>query len=279
MIQKDFDLEYGRRLIDPSEKTFFIILVISFLITYGIVLYLANIDYENLRNIVNSDIADRYITYLINSDIAPAIVEREDDSYLVELSDAIGAVKVTTKPILPFDGPAIIIDIEAIGELTTPAIVKQDDEITGFYRSAKDDAFRELPTWLNEQVEVFEYSIARKAEITIKKPKYLLEKKESFGYRDQEKTLNVIYAKSDGIELCYNKQSRRTWVKEGFVKVEFQISPKGFVLPNTIKIIESTILNRSVEQCIIKNIRRWREFEKLDSSQGAAKVTHKFIFR
>ena len=66
--------------------------------------------------------------------------------------------------------------------------------------------------------------------------------------------------------------------KSGYVKVEFNITNDGFILPESIKIIDSTLRNKSVEQCIKKNIRRLRGFVKLDKSRGIARVTHKFVF-
>jgi len=67
-------------------------------------------------------------------------------------------------------------------------------------------------------------------------------------------------------------------VKGGYVKVEFKITSDGFILPQSIRIIKSTLRNKKVEQCIKKNIRRLRGFEKLDQSKGIARVTHKFVF-
>lgn len=281
--QREFDLEFGIRIFHFSDNRFLIFLAASLIITFGMVLYLANIDYENLRSIVNSDIEERYITYLINSEIVPAAAVPEDDPFLDVAPDIFSLITESAANVIeaPLISPPIELNLDEIGVLTGPADAESEEKgiEDRFYRSSDKDVVRAVPGWVDDQMNVFEYSIARTAEISIKKPVYALEKKEEFGYRDQEEIMNVLYSKSAFIESCYQRQSRRTYIKEGFVKVEFHISPKGFVLPHTIKVIESTIMNRSLEQCIIKNIRRLREFEKLDSKYGIAKVTHKFVFR
>jgi hypothetical protein len=127
----------------------------------------------------------------------------------------------------------------------------------------------------------YQYKIYRTANLYLDIPEYLVEEqqeKEVRGYRDQDEILRVIYSKSNIIESCYQKALRSNTVNSGYVKVEFKISPDGHVLPGSINIINSTIRNRLVEECIKKNIRRWRDFEKLNENMGIAHVVHKFVF-
>ena len=127
----------------------------------------------------------------------------------------------------------------------------------------------------------YEYKIYRTANLYLDMPEYLVEdgkEQEIYGYRDQDEILKVIYSKSDIIESCYQKALRSNTVNSGYVKVEFKIAPDGYVLPGSINILNSTIRNRLVEECIKKNIRRWRDFEKLDDNRGIAHVVHNFVF-
>ncbi len=98
------------------------------------------------------------------------------------------------------------------------------------------------------------------------------------GYRNPEEIERVISNYQPMIEQCFRKVSRDNSNLKGFVKVSFSISPEGFVIPETIRIISSTIRSKQFEKCLKEYIRRWRSFEKLDESMGIAQVVQKFIF-
>jgi len=98
------------------------------------------------------------------------------------------------------------------------------------------------------------------------------------GYRNPEEIERVVSEHQPMIEHCFRKAAELNPGLKGFVKVAFSISPNGFVLPESIRIISSSLRSKKFERCIKEYIRRWKSFEKLDESMGIARVVQKFIF-
>ncbi|MGD9899471.1 MAG: AgmX/PglI C-terminal domain-containing protein [Calditrichaceae bacterium] len=125
----------------------------------------------------------------------------------------------------------------------------------------------------------FNYKLERRGAAYIEFTDELLRQPdEPNGYRDPEEINRVIYDYRPMIEYCFRKGSRLNTGMKGYIKVQFRISYKGHVLPESIKIIGSTIHDRNVEQCIKNYISRWRNFKRLDETMGIAKVVQKFVF-
>jgi hypothetical protein len=80
------------------------------------------------------------------------------------------------------------------------------------------------------------------------------------------------------VEFCFQKARRINANIRGYVKFEFRISYEGYVVPESIRIVDSTIRDPQIEACIKKRIRRWRDFEKLDEKMGIARIVQKFAF-
>jgi TonB family protein len=126
---------------------------------------------------------------------------------------------------------------------------------------------------------LYNYVIQRQGDFSIKPTEELLRNnKLKFGYRDPDEIQRVIAKYEPMIEHCYRKALNQYGGSRGFVKVQFQISYEGHVIPESIRILNSTIKNRQAEQCIKKYIRRWRNFAELDETMGIARVTQKFVF-
>ena len=125
----------------------------------------------------------------------------------------------------------------------------------------------------------FNYLVDRKGEIFINFTDEMINEPQSpAGYRNPEEIERVVTNYQPMIEQCFRKVSRYSSVQKGFVQVSFDISPEGFVIPESIRIISSSIRNKQFEKCLKEYIRRWRSFEKLDDSMGIAQVVQKFIF-
>lgn len=125
----------------------------------------------------------------------------------------------------------------------------------------------------------FNYLLDRRGAVFIEITDELLNEPEiQSGYRDPNEIDRVIYQYRPMIEHCFKKESRIQSGLRGYVKVQFKISYEGYVIPESIKIINSTIRSKQVEQCIKNYIKRWRNFERLDESMGMAKVVQKFVF-
>ena len=125
----------------------------------------------------------------------------------------------------------------------------------------------------------FNYVVNRKGQVFINVTDELVNEPQlRNGYRNPEEIERVVAAHQPMIEHCFKKASYMAPGLKGYVKVSFSISPEGFVLPESIRIIDSTIRSKQFESCIKEYIKRWRSFEKLDESMGIARVVQKFIF-
>ncbi len=125
----------------------------------------------------------------------------------------------------------------------------------------------------------FNYNLTRRGVLLINLTDELKnEPQKQSGYRDPKEIERVVTEHQQMIEYCYRKELKRNIKLKGFVKVEFQISYEGFVIPSSIRILNSTLRNLKVEQCIKTYIRRWNSFARLDESMGIARVVQKFIF-
>lgn len=125
----------------------------------------------------------------------------------------------------------------------------------------------------------FNYILNRRGSIYIDLTKEMVDEPYTQrGYRDPKEIERVIEQNQPMIEHCFRKEARRNQHLKGFVKVEFRISFEGCVIPESIRIVNSTVRSRKVEKCIKNYIRRWRNFSRLDEEMGIARVVQKFVF-
>jgi len=125
----------------------------------------------------------------------------------------------------------------------------------------------------------FNYILNRRGSMYIDLTKELIEEPDiKRGYRDPREIERIIEQNQPMIEHCFRKEARQNQHLKGFVKVEFRISFEGYVIPESIRIVNSTVRSRKVEKCIKTYIRRWRNFSRLDEEMGIARVVQKFVF-
>jgi hypothetical protein len=275
-----FHQKYSKRWYVINDVLFLRYLIASLISVLVIVLYLANhnFDQDNLFQLFD----ERYIKYIVNS------YDSENPNYSrLELYDYDASVKNSYKAESAENSDVNVGTSRRSASTTYKGLLGEDFEVltheidnlappTRFNRKSNKRRSGSVGTDGNLYLE--DYKIYRNAGLYLNIPEYLLEEKANYVHRDQDEILRVIYSKSSFIESCYQQAARKNIVKRGFVKVEFLIAANGYVLPASIKILDSTIRNKEVEQCIKKNIRRWKTFEKLDNNPGIAHVVHKFVF-
>jgi TonB family protein len=93
--------------------------------------------------------------------------------------------------------------------------------------------------------------------------------------RSQDAIGRVVGQHSDAIESCYKRESRLNPNLQGSVTVQFTIDPDGRVAQ--VRVVDSSLRNKNVEDCISKRIRTWR-FDKIPESDGAVQARYKWIF-
>ena len=126
---------------------------------------------------------------------------------------------------------------------------------------------------------LFNYVVRRQGTAYLDVPEQLTkEPPTEMGYRDPEEVERVVHQYSPMIEYCFRKHTKFSANSRGFIKVAFKVSYEGYVIPESVRIVSSTIRNRALEQCIKNYIRHWRNFKPLDESMGIAQVVQKFVF-
>lgn len=93
--------------------------------------------------------------------------------------------------------------------------------------------------------------------------------------REPEVIDAIINQNKASVEYCYQSQLKLDPNLRGEIFLSFDILANGKV--GAVKILNTTMNNSKVEQCIIKSVRRW-VFPALTSGQGIVTIKTKFIF-
>ena len=93
--------------------------------------------------------------------------------------------------------------------------------------------------------------------------------------RDPEVVDAVINQNKASVEYCYQSQLKLDPNLRGEIFLSFDILPTGKV--GGVKILNSSMNNSKVEQCIIRSVRRW-SFPQLSGGGGIVTIKTKFIF-
>ncbi len=290
-LKMDFNAHFGKKPFHGSAR-FLRIFAFTALLFTVLISYLANLQYD--RTAIVSEIRERYINLVVNfPDIEPA----EEELPLSELVEEITLPKTREERLKELadedilgpgaDSENVYADLPLldISQLTFEAQVKQDaaEALSRllYERHPSDRPVRYEERRLEDLLEnPFAYKIDRNAALYMDVPDFILDEqeKEIRGYRDQDEVMKVFYNSKDLFEMCYLREARKHGVKSGYVKVEFKIAPDGRVLPHSVRILDSTIRNRVVEQCLKKRIRYLQDFAQLEDSRGNARIVHKFVF-
>ncbi|MGH1362354.1 MAG: TonB family protein [Calditrichia bacterium] len=94
------------------------------------------------------------------------------------------------------------------------------------------------------------------------------------GSRDSETITAAINKQSATIEYCYKQRAKVNPNLKGRIDLEITIAPRGRV--NQATILNSSLGDKRLESCIVRNIKRWR-FGAVDDG-GPVKIRVPFIF-
>ncbi len=98
------------------------------------------------------------------------------------------------------------------------------------------------------------------------------------GNRNLFETTAIIDVNEVDIRYCFQKFTRYDPTFSGDVLVSFTIHPNGYVIPGSIKIIKSNIVDPRILQCIKQSIRRWKNFPRIALEDGSFTITRKYVF-
>ncbi|RMF61059.1 MAG: hypothetical protein D6748_02610 [Calditrichaeota bacterium] len=93
------------------------------------------------------------------------------------------------------------------------------------------------------------------------------------GSRDPEAITAAINRQSGLVEYCYQRRAKLNPNLRGRIDMEIVIEPTGKV--SSARIYKSTIKDKRLEDCIVKNVKKWR-FGKANG--GLVKIRVPFIF-
>lgn len=294
-----FNKEFGLKFRDRFDGTYYSLLIISALFFSLLILTFSKLDYNKL-----SDRADLLIRSRYKSLAAEFIIEKVPERFTQELllikpyiADVAqtrknirkSVAKLVTAPVSP-KGAALPLgdDLPDVDEY-----VKNLDDLESGRLSYRDNRWptakkngskRSITNYnagdLEDLLEnPFNYLVTRRGAVYIDLTDELsTAPRKKRGFRDPIEIERVVEENQPMVEFCFRKEARRNLGLKGFVKVEFRISYEGHVIPESIRIVNSSLHNKKVEKCIKNYIRRWRNFRKLDEEMGIARVVQKFIF-
>lgn len=306
----NFNSEFGLEWSDHLNYRILIFFCISFLFIFSQIIIIANLDFSEYRKQHKTQIVEEYKRL-----VAELIIEQDQqitktdsmtaEAYFPDIDsqqssitspdDRINKRKITNdimgkegilNPDLNSNPYAGLPEIEDL----VPDFLPDDFVVVELSRKGSSSAKRfqtrrSSKTQYNLNVfdksldNLYNYVIRRQGNAYINPTEELLRDNQiKFGYRDPDEIQRVIAKYKPMIEHCYRKALDQYGGSRGYVKVQFQISYEGYVIPESIQILGSTIKNRRAEQCIKKYIKRWRNFAELDERMGIARVTQKFVF-
>jgi hypothetical protein len=98
------------------------------------------------------------------------------------------------------------------------------------------------------------------------------------GVRDYEQTITTANENKKYVKHCIDRYYRNDPTFRGNMVVKFDIHPEGYVVPQSIRVIESDIEDTRVLNCIKRTIRRWRNFPRVPYELGEYSITQKYVF-
>ncbi len=294
-----FNKTYGLKLRERFDLGIQISIFTSTLIFAVLILIVSNLDYSKMDEEADRALFSRYKAFVAELRIEteariteqPTTPSHQMEFPLIQDEASKIIDEIINEPLgLSETNVTDFADIPGVQDLEERPSAIASNQLTGFSRfQSSDMAALEQPANVITNYEAgsvndlirksFSYSITRQGEMSIKTTSELKEgPREKRGFRDQTEIERFVQERQFMIEYCFRKQAREVAGLHGYVRIQFKISYKGYVLPESIRILNSTIRNKQVEQCIKNYVKRWRNFRILDESMGIATVVQKFVY-
>ncbi|RMG64389.1 MAG: hypothetical protein D6715_09845 [Calditrichaeota bacterium] len=155
------------------------------------------------------------------------------------------------------------------------------DQMSVFANPAPEVSYSPLQP-LKKQEELYRQKVKALAEAAESHQESLEESFTDFqilkGYRDTDQLIAVARANNRFVKHCVEKYLRYMPDLHGSVVVQFTIHPQGHVVPGSVRILEASIADPRVVDCIKKTVRRWKNFPKVAYEMGEYTMTQKYIF-
>ncbi len=158
--------------------------------------------------------------------------------------------------------------------LEIEAIASAVRSVPGYPRVAPYQARQERVLTYDDRKDVFR---SHNDQISIPLPQ-TIKFASSNGNRDLYETTAIIEMNESDIKFCFERATRYNPGFSGNILISFTIHPDGYVIPSSIKIVKSDISDSRILNCIVKSMRRWRNFKRLAYEEGSYTITRKYIF-
>ena len=119
-------------------------------------------------------------------------------------------------------------------------------------------------------------SLKRRGEIEIAEDIKVTGTGASAGGRDAQSLLTIINKNKTAIEYCYQRFLKLNPSLSGRIDLELEIDPNGRVIQ--VRVLRSTVSDKKLEQCVVRAVKRWRNFGKIDPSLGNVRTRLPIIF-
>lgn len=156
--------------------------------------------------------------------------------------------------------------IESIPALVKPSKPERDSPLEPYNarKKAYDSSQRRFSTGKNSDIDIADASFTDFGVVK--------------GIRDYEETITVANDNKKFIKHCLDRYYRNDPTRRGQFVVKFEIHPDGYVIPETIRVLESDIQDVRIIDCIKRTIRRWRNFPPVPYEHGEYAITQKYFF-
>lgn len=98
------------------------------------------------------------------------------------------------------------------------------------------------------------------------------------GVRDYDKTISIANDNKKDVRRCFDRIYRSDPTVKGNLVVKFSIHPEGYVIQESIRMVQSDIQDVHILNCIKRTIRRWRNFPRVPYEMGEYSITQKYVF-
>jgi hypothetical protein len=118
--------------------------------------------------------------------------------------------------------------------------------------------------------------LGRKGTIAIAAPAEVRGKGSKAANRNADVITKVIRSHQGAIDFCYQKEAKLNPNLKGEITISFSITPDGRT--RSVKVVRNTLNSSEIERCIVQKVRGWRDFPKIDRSEGNVTVSQKYAF-
>ncbi len=119
-------------------------------------------------------------------------------------------------------------------------------------------------------------TIPKNTEVETLVPEALEKSGKKVAARRADAVARVVLAHNPAIQDCYKQALKREPALKGKIVVRFSITPNGSI--SEVQILQTTIPQESLLNCMINRIRRWNDFGESDPTVGVMSYRQTYVF-